>query len=74
MRGLGKNCGEQHKKVISETEVREDVKNIANFIRLVNAQLRYYMHINEPDLLSDDEWASRFNELIWIRKKENDSK
>lgn len=39
-------------------------------IRKVNAQLRYYMHIADPDNLNDTEWAMRFAELVWIRKEE----
>jgi len=33
------------------------------------AQLRYYMHI-EPDDLSDEEFAARYAELVYIRRKE----
>lgn len=40
------------------------------FVRIVNAQLRYDMHITNPDALSDQEWAARFKELEWIRRKE----
>jgi hypothetical protein len=28
------------------------------------------MHIQDPDSLTDDEWAMRLKELEWIRKKE----
>lgn len=31
--------------------------------------LRYYFHI-DPDTLTDDQYAMRFNELVWIRKEE----
>lgn len=37
---------------------------------MVNVQLRYYMHISDPDSLSNEEWAMRFKELEWIRKRE----
>ena len=37
-------------------------------VRTVNAQLRYYMHISDPDSLSDEDWAMRFKEIEWIRK------
>jgi len=37
---------------------------------MIDAQLRYYLHV-EPGLLSDLEWAARFNELVWIRDEEN---
>ncbi len=30
----------------------------------------YYMHITDPDSLSDEEWAMRVKELEWIRSKE----
>jgi hypothetical protein len=39
-------------------------------VRIVNAQLRYYLHIPDPDSLSDEEWAMRFKELEWIRERE----
>jgi hypothetical protein len=28
------------------------------------------MHIADPDSLTDEEWAMRYNELVWIRNKE----
>jgi len=37
---------------------------------LLNAQLRYYMHIDDPDGLTDEEWATQIAALNWIRKKE----
>ncbi|MBP5370665.1 MAG: hypothetical protein J6Y55_01950 [Bacteroidales bacterium] len=30
----------------------------------------HYLHIADPDSLSDTEWAMRFAELVWIRKEE----
>jgi len=39
-------------------------------VRIGNAQLRYYMHIADPDSLTDEEWAARLQELKWIREKE----
>jgi len=30
----------------------------------------YYMHISDPDSLSDEAWAMRFRELEWIRMRE----
>ena len=39
-------------------------------IRKVDAQLRYYMHIQNPEDLTDEEWAMRLNELKWIREEE----
>lgn len=39
-------------------------------LRIVNAQLRYYMHIPDPDSLTDEEWAGRFRELEFIRREE----
>lgn len=43
-------------------------------MRIVNAQLTYYMHIADPDSLSDEEWAMRFKELEWIRRREAETK
>jgi hypothetical protein len=37
----------------------------------MNAQLIYYMNIQEPDQLSDEVWAMRLKELEYIRGKEN---
>jgi len=42
-------------------------------VRISNAQLRYYMHISDPDSLNDEEWAARLQELKWIREKEAES-
>ncbi|MDR1370938.1 MAG: hypothetical protein LBJ72_12575 [Dysgonamonadaceae bacterium] len=39
-------------------------------MRISNAQLRYYMHISDPDSLTDEEWAARYKELEFIRKEE----
>jgi hypothetical protein len=39
-------------------------------LRIANAQLRYYLHIADPDSLSDEEWAMRIKELEYMRKKE----
>ena len=39
-------------------------------MRILYAQLRYYMHIADPDSLDDTEWAMRVKELEWIRKEE----
>ena len=39
-------------------------------IRQADAQLRYYMHIAEPESLSDEQWAMRVKELEWVRKEE----
>ena len=38
-------------------------------IRMVNAQLRYYMHVSDPDSLDDAEWAMLVKELEWIRNQ-----
>jgi hypothetical protein len=37
---------------------------------VANAQLRYYLHIPDPDSLNDEEWAMRLKELEWIREQE----
>ncbi|MDR0582259.1 MAG: hypothetical protein LBG31_04765 [Prevotellaceae bacterium] len=39
-------------------------------MRIANAQLRYYLHIADPDSLSDEDWAARIKELEWIREQE----
>ena len=39
-------------------------------MRIANAQLRYYMHVSDPDSLTDEEWAARLRELEWIRHQE----
>jgi hypothetical protein len=39
-------------------------------LRIANAQLRYYLHIADPDSLSDEDWAARIKELEWIREQE----
>ena len=36
----------------------------------IDVQLRYYLHINNPDELTDEEWAIQTKSLEWIRKKE----
>ncbi len=41
-------------------------------IRQINALLRYHFKI-DPDILSDEEWAMRWNELEWVLKKIMDS-
>ncbi|WP_157207141.1 hypothetical protein [Mariniflexile maritimum] len=41
------------------------------WVRIANAQLRYYLHIQDPDSLSDTQWAQHIKELHWIRKAEN---
>ena len=38
--------------------------------RILDAQLRYYFHIQNPEDLTDEEWAMRVAELHYIRKKE----
>jgi hypothetical protein len=39
-------------------------------VRITNAQLRYYMHISDPDSLTDEDWAMRLKDLEFIRKEE----
>jgi hypothetical protein len=39
------------------------------WLRVANAQLRYYLHISDPDSLSDHDWAARIKELEYIRKE-----
>jgi hypothetical protein len=39
-------------------------------IRIINAKLRKYMGIQNPELLSDIQWAMRYKELEWLEQKE----
>ncbi|GAA5096924.1 hypothetical protein GCM10023210_31320 [Chryseobacterium ginsengisoli] len=39
-------------------------------IRIYNALLTYYMHIPNPDSLSDEDWAERLQDLEFIRQQE----
>lgn len=39
-------------------------------IRQINALLRYYLHIENPDAMSDEAWAMAYNELVWVRNEE----
>lgn len=32
--------------------------------------LQYYLHISEPDKLSDEAWAMKIRHLLWIRQQE----
>lgn len=41
-----------------------------DWLRIANAQLRYYLHIADPDALSDAHWAMRLKEIEWIRQRE----
>jgi len=41
-----------------------------DWLRVQNAQLTYYFHIPDPNLLSDQEWAAKVAELKYIRKLE----
>lgn len=56
-------------KALEATAINGDNEK-AQWLRIYNAQLRYYLHIADPDSLSDEEWAKRYNELVWIRNKE----
>ena len=37
---------------------------------MVDTMLQYYLGITNPEDLSDDEWANKFEQLKEIRKKE----
>jgi len=39
-------------------------------IRLFNAYLNYYMHISNPEDLSDEEWCEKLQDLHFIRQQE----
>jgi hypothetical protein len=41
-----------------------------DWLRISNAMLMYYLHIPNPDSLSDEAWAMRLKELEYIRRKE----
>jgi hypothetical protein len=28
--------------------------------------LKYHFHIQNPELLSDDEWAENYHQLMWV--------
>ena len=43
-------------------------------LRKLDAQLRYYMHIADPDSLTDQEWAMRVKELEWITEEKKKKK
>ena len=60
-------CGGRVGKALKATEV--DPAERRDWIRKLDTQLRYYLHI-DPDSLTDWEWAMRVNELLWIRKQE----
>jgi len=38
--------------------------------RIADAYLRYYLHIQNPEKLSDEEWADRLLDLHFIRQAE----
>jgi hypothetical protein len=52
--------------IYTEIWTGEQIKSF----RTANAQLRYYLHIPDPDSLSDREWAMRIKELEWLRQQE----
>ena len=56
---------ENWKRSTGKYSVGEDSQSI----RMLDAQLRFYMHI-DPDLLTDREWAMRVRELQWLLEKE----
>lgn len=42
-----------------------------DWLAIQNAMLRYYLHIADPDSLSNEEWAAQVKLLEWIRRKES---
>lgn len=52
-------------QVLAASEVRPEL----DAIRIIDAQLRYFFHLN-PDELDDITWAARVKELEYIRTKE----
>jgi len=41
-------------------------------IDLVNGYLQYYMHIADPDGLSDEDWLQKYKVMSIIRKRERE--
>lgn len=44
---------------------------MSNTARQINARLRYYFKI-DPDQLTDQEWADRYQELVFILKERDE--
>jgi len=42
-------------------------------IRLLDAYLKYYLHIRNPEKLSNKEWAEEVQNLHFIRTKEKEN-
>lgn len=63
---------------MAETRLQQVMRNtmganiaqIQSINDLAAAQLRYYMHVADPEALSDTEWAMRVKELEWVREEE----
>lgn len=45
-----------------------------NWIEYYNTLLQYYLHIPEPEKLSDETWALKIKQLEHIRKSESQLK
>ena len=56
-------------RYLREQQEQVDPAEGRDWVRKLDTQLRYYLHI-DPDSLTDWEWAMRVNELMWIRKQE----
>ena len=46
----------------------------ANPVSYINSLLRYYMHIQYPEKMGDDEWTETLYHLLDIRRLESGSK
>lgn len=44
-----------------------------NYVAQLNAQLRYYFHIQNPENLSLTDWAHQVAQLEWVRSRERGS-
>lgn len=38
-------------------------------LRKINAQMEYYLKI-DPDKLTDEQWAMKYQNLVWVRIEE----
>jgi len=64
----GYACGNQsryNKKALDSARI-----SAGEYIRKADVQLRYYLHVEDPESLDDQEWAMRVRDLEWIREDE----
>ena len=53
---------------MNDTSAKDYGKDID--IRLYNSYLNYYMHLSNPEKLSDEDWAEKLQDLHFIRQQE----